>query len=186
MENFRVLEKIYEFCVESVDNFHRLVYDYKHKGHITKKENKMKTKVVLSKAQKVSTIAVMAAIAGVIGLGGLALTSGDVNAAPATSNKTTTSGNSGSPTGGSSSTTKPATSSNSGSQSTSTSGQTTTTPTTTTASTPNTGLFTGDDEFTQADGIIIVTGLLAVALGSYVIFHNRKTIFRGRVNFDKR
>ena len=143
----------------------------------------MKTKVVLSKAQKVSTFAVMAAIAGAIGLGGLALTGGSVSAAPAT--KTTTSG-SGSKSN-TQTTTKPTTSSNSGSQtSSSTSDQTTTTPATTTATTPNTGLFTGDDEFTQADGIIMVTGLLAVALGGYVVYRNRTTIFRGRVNFDKR
>ena len=137
----------------------------------------MKTKVVLSKkAQKISTIAVASiAIAGVIGLG-LSLTS-DTNAATTKSTNASTK----SP---SSTTTKPATNATSG---TGTTTPTTTTPATTTpaAATPNTGLFTGDDEFTQADGIIMVTGLLAILLTGYAVYHNRKTLFRGRVNFDK-
>ena len=43
----------------------------------------MKRRIALSgKAQKISTIAIVTAIAGVVGLGGLAITSGAVNETP--------------------------------------------------------------------------------------------------------
>ncbi len=136
----------------------------------------MKSKVILSrKAQKISATVGAMAIAAVVGIGGLALTGGAVSAV----SKTTT--------------TKPSTSttpSGTGTTGTGSGSTSTTTPapaeTETPATTPNTGIFTGDGEFTKADGIILVTAGLAVILGGYVVYHNRKSIFRGRVNFERR
>lgn len=137
----------------------------------------MKTKVVLSeKAQKFSAVVTVAAIAGVLGMGGLVLTSGSASAVTKTTNPGSTQKTQSSSSSSSSTTTTPTPSAD-----------TTPTPSTgtSTATTPDTGFFTGEGEFTRSDGIILLTGGLATVLAGYMVIRNRKTIFRGRVKFDR-
>ena len=156
----------------------------------------MKTKVAFGmQVKRVASFVSAAAIVGVLGLGGLALNSNDVSARSSTSSGTSSGTSSSSSKTGTSGSTS-SSSKTSGTSST-TSGSSTAIPSTsagttaTTAtptqssSTPNTGIFTGDSEFTQADGLAIVTVALAAILLSYVAVHNRKNLFRRRVGFRK-
>lgn len=145
----------------------------------------MKNKVAFGpQARRIASVVSAAAIVGVMGVGGLTLSSADVSAASrntgttSSSNRGTTSSNKN--TTGTGTTSIPATSAG-----TTTTTTTATTPTQT-STTPNTGIFTGDDEFTKADGLVILTASLTVLLAAYLLIRNRKNIFRGRVNFGKR
>ena len=128
----------------------------------------------------------LAAVAGVIGLGGLALN--ESVSATTENNQVAVTTNSSS-TKKVTTTTKPSSNSNSNSNSnSSSSNDSSSLPSTSaeqTTATPDTGLFTGDGEFTQADGLIILTGILSVILLGVAVYHNRKPIFRRRVSFNK-
>ena len=124
----------------------------------------------------------LAAVAGVIGLGGLAL-NGSVSATTENNQVAVTTNSSS--TKKVTTTTKPSSNSNSNSNSSNDSNSLPSTSAEQTTATPDTGLFTGDGEFTQADGLIILTGILSVILLGVAVYHNRKTIFRRRVSFNK-
>ena len=124
--------------------------------------------------KKLSSALSILAIAGVVGIAGLNL-SGSANATTTRSNTpTSTKGGSGSGSGSNSSnrnTTTPAT---------------TEIPETSAATTPDTGLFTADGEFAATEGAVVLMGVLAAGALGVVVLKNRKDLFRGRVNFNKR
>ena len=132
--------------------------------------------------KKLSSALSILAIAGVVGIAGLNL-GGSANA---TTNRTPASTKTPATTSSSNKTSGSDGSSNNNNNNNSTTPATTEIPETSAATTPDTGLFTADGEFAATEGAVVLIGVLAAGALGVVVLRNRKDLFRGRVNFNKR